>query len=141
MTVEQVLRATKAIAPAIEIIDSRILDWKFKFEDTVADNGSSAGAIIGTPTDLPSFEELADIPVIVKKNGEIIDQGVSSAVMGNPAKAIAWLANMLSEYDISLKAGQFILAGAITAAAFFEANDQFEIDFGTYGQLKVTFAD
>lgn len=141
VTVEQVLQATKAIAPAIEIIDSRIMDWKFKFEDTVADNGSSAGAIIGTPSDLPSFEELANIPIVVKKNGEVIDQGVSSAVMGNPAKAIAWLANMLSEYDISLKAGQFILAGAITAAVFFEVNDEFEIDFGNYGQLKVQFTD
>lgn len=141
VTEEQVLQATKAIAPAIEIIDSRILDWKFKFEDTVADNGSSAGAIIGTPLEVPTLEELANIPVVAKKNGQIFDQGVSSAVMGNPATAIAWLANMLSEYNISLKAGQFVLAGAVTGAVFFEANDQFEINFGQYGQLNVTFTD
>ena len=141
VTEEQVLQATKAIAPAIEIIDSRITDWKFKFEDTVADNGSSAGAIIGELIDLPSLEELTTITVLAKKNGEVFDKGVSSAVMGNPATAIAWLANMLSKYDISLKADQFILSGAITAAVFFQANDQFEIDFGTYGKLNVTFTD
>jgi 2-keto-4-pentenoate hydratase len=141
VTEQQVLQATKAIAPAIEIIDSRIVDWKFKFEDTVADNGSSAGAIIGAPIDVPSLEELANISIVAKKNGEVFDQGVSSAVMGNPATAIAWLANMLSEYDITLKANQFILAGAITAAVPFEVNDLFEIDFGTYGQLNVTITE
>jgi len=141
VTEEQVLAATKAIAPAIEIIDSRITDWKFKFEDTVADNGSSAGAIVGELADVPSYEELGQIEVIASKNGQQFDQGMSSAVMGNPAKAVAWLANMLSEYDITLKAGQFILAGAITAAVTFNAGDVFEVDYGKYGKVTVTFTE
>ena len=66
------MRATKAIAPAIEIIDSRILDWKFKFEDTVADNGSSAGAIIGTPLEVPSLEELSNISIVARKMGKFL---------------------------------------------------------------------
>ncbi|MER2107027.1 MAG: fumarylacetoacetate hydrolase family protein [Solibacillus sp.] len=141
VTPEQVLQATEAIAPAIEIIDSRIQDWKFKFQDTVADNGSSAGAILGKPCAVPTLDELAAIELVAQKNGEVFDQGVSSAVMGNPAKAVAWLANMLSEYDIQLKAGQFILAGAITAAVPFEAGDRFDISFGHYGAVSVTFTD
>ena len=141
VTAEQVLKATEAIAPAIEIIDSRIMDWKFKFQDTVADNGSSAGAIIGEPKSVPSYGELANIRLVAKKNGEIFDEGVSSAVMDNPANAVAWLANMLSDYNISLKAGQFILAGAITAAVPFEPGDTFEIDYGEYGHVKVTFTE
>jgi len=141
VTAEEVLKATEAIAPAIEIIDSRIMDWKFKFQDTVADNGSSAGAIIGELKAVPSFDELANIRLVAKKNGEIFDEGVSSAVMDNPANAVAWLANMLSDYNISLKAGQFILAGAITAAVPFEPGDEFEVDYGEYGQVKVTFME
>lgn len=141
VTAEQVLQATEAIAPAIEIIDSRIQDWKFKFQDTVADNGSSAGAILGKPCPVPTFDELASIDIVAQKNGEVFDRGVSSAVMGNPAQAVAWLANMLSEYDIHLKAGQFILAGAITAAVPFEVGDRFDVSFGQYGAVGVTFTD
>lgn len=139
VTAEQVLAATAYVAPAIEIIDSRIRDWKFLFEDTVADNGSSAGAILGQHFAPPTMEELAKISIVAKKNGEVFDQGVSNAVMENPANAVAWLANMLADYDISLKAGQFILSGAITAAVPFAENDEFSVDYGEYGQVKVAF--
>ncbi len=141
VTAEQVLQATEAIVPAIEIIDSRITDWKFRFEDTVADNGSSAGAILGVKKSKPTMEELASIQMTAKKNDEIFDTGMSSAVMENPAKAVAWLANMLESYDITLKAGQFILSGAITAAVPFEPGDVFDIDFGSYGQVNIAFSD
>lgn len=141
VTEQDVLAATEAIAPAIEIIDSRIKDWKFKFEDTVADNGSSAGAILGDLFEVPTYEELGQIEVVASKNGQEFDRGLSSAVMGNPAKAVAWLANMVSEYDISLKAGQFILAGAITAAVPFEAGDVFEVTYGQYGKVSVSFSE
>ena len=90
-----------------------------------------------TAVDLQALET---IELVAKRNGEVFDKGISSAVMGNPAKAVAWLANMLSDYDITLKAGQFILAGAITAAVAFEAGDTFEADFGTYGTVRVAFS-
>lgn len=141
ITADHVMQATEAVVPAIEIIDSRIRDWQFRFEDTVADNGSSAGAILGDVRSHPTMEELSTIKVTAMKNGEVFDEGISSAVMENPAKAVAWLANMLAAYNISLKAGQFILAGAITAAVPFEAGDVFEIDYGAYGNVKVTFSD
>lgn len=139
VTAEQVLAATAYVAPAIEIIDSRIRDWKFLFEDTVADNGSSAGAILGEKIPTPTLEELEKIAIVATKNGKEFDRGVSNAVMENPANAVAWLANMLAEYDITLKAGQFILSGAITAAVPFEVGDVFAIDYGTYGKVQVEF--
>lgn len=137
---QDVIEATEAIAPAIEIIDSRIENWQFQFQDTVADNGSSAGAVIGQMRTAVDLQALETIELVAKRNGEVFDKGVSSAVMGNPAKAVAWLANMLSDYDITLKAGQFILAGAITAAVPFEDGDTFEADFGTYGTVRVAFS-
>jgi 2-keto-4-pentenoate hydratase len=137
---QDVIAATEAIAPAIEIIDSRIENWQFQFQDTVADNGSSAGTVIGKMRTAVDLQALETIELVAKRNGEVFDKGVSSAVMGNPAKAVAWLANMLSDYDITLKAGQFILAGAITAAVPFEVGDTFEADFGTYGTVRVAFS-
>lgn len=137
---KDVIAATEAIAPAIEIIDSRIENWQFQFQDTVADNGSSAGAVIGQIRTAVDLQALETIELVAKRNGEIFDEGVSSAVMGNPAKAVAWLANMLSDYDITLKAGQFVLAGAITAAVPFKAGDTFEADFGAYGTVRVAFS-
>lgn len=137
---QDVIAATESIAPAIEIIDSRIENWQFQFQDTVADNGSSAGTVIGQMRTAVDLQALETIELVAKRNGEVFDKGVSSAVMGNPARAVAWLANMLSDYDITLKAGQFILAGAITAAVPFEAGDTFEADFGTYGTVRVAFS-
>lgn len=137
---QDVMAATEFIAPAIEIIDSRIENWKFQFQDTVADNGSSAGTLIGQMRTAVGLQELETIELVAKRNGEVFDRGLSNAVMGNPARAVAWLANVLSDYDISLKAGQFILAGAITAAVPFEAGDTFEANFGTYGTVRVAFS-
>ena len=137
---QDVMAATEYIAPAIEIIDSRIENWQFQFQDTVADNGSSAGTVIGQMRTAVDLRELETIELVANRNGEVFDRGLSSAVMGNPARAVAWLANMLSDYDISLKAGQFILAGAITAAVPFEAGDTFEANFGSYGTVRVAFS-
>ncbi len=137
---QDVMAATEYIAPAIEIIDSRIENWQFQFQDTVADNGSSAGTVIGQMRTAVDLRELETIELVANRNGEVFDRGLSNAVMGNPARAVAWLANMLSDYDISLKAGQFILAGAITAAVPFEAGDTFEANFGSYGTVRVVFS-
>ena len=76
VTVQDVIDATAYVVPAVEVIDSRIADWQIKFEDTVADNGSSAGAVLGGKrTLLSDIEDIADIPMTVKKNGEFFRQG------------------------------------------------------------------
>lgn len=137
VTVQDVIDATSYVVPAIEVIDSRIADWKIKFEDTVADNGSSAGAILGKKrTLLEDIEDIANIRMVVKKNGEFLDEATSSAVLGNPLNAVVWLANELSEYDISVKPGMFVLSGALSKAVPFEAGDEFEADFGVLGKVN-----
>lgn len=137
VTVQDVIDATAYVVPAIEVIDSRIADWKIKFEDTVADNGSSAGAILGKKrTLLEDIEDIANIRMVVKKNGEFLDEATSSAVLGNPLNAVVWLANELSEYDISVKPGMFVLSGALSKAVPFEAGDEFEADFGVLGKVN-----
>ena len=139
VTVMDVIGATDYIAPAIEIIDSRIGDWKIAFEDTVADNGSSAAAVIGgKPASLDGID-LAHIGMVAYKNGEMIDSGAGAAVLGSPLRSVAWLANSLAKYDVSLKAGEIILSGALTGAVEAEDQDTFTAEFDQIGSVSVTF--
>ena len=141
VTIEDVIKATDYVVPAVEIIDSRIRDWKFKFEDTVADNGSSAGAIIGKDSKLLSEINLPEVKMSLYKNDELIDSAYGSAVMGNPIEAVAWLANEVGAYDISLNAGEIILAGALSKAIPMKDGDQFKAEFENLGTVSATFKD
>jgi 2-keto-4-pentenoate hydratase len=139
VTTDDVTRATDYVVPAAEIIDSRIKDWKFKFEDTVADNGSSAGAIIGKDKKPLDEVDLPKVKMNLYKQGEFIDSAYGSAVMGNPIEAVAWLANEVGAYNISLNPGEIILAGALAKAVPIEAGDQFRAEFENLGTVTATF--
>ncbi|MDF2903690.1 MAG: 2-oxopent-4-enoate hydratase [Bacillus sp. (in: firmicutes)] len=139
VSITNVIDATDYIVPAFEVIDSRIKDWKIKFEDTVADNGSSAKVVLGgIPTKIDQVD-LRHIGMVVDVNGAQIATGAGAAVLGNPLKAVAWLANKLGEYDISLKAGEVILSGAITAAVPIRSGDIFNAHFAHIGSVSVGF--
>jgi 2-keto-4-pentenoate hydratase len=139
VTIEDVLEATEYIAPALEIVDSRITDWKITLVDTIADNASCGLFVIGeerfslTDIDLPSIE------MNLFKNGVLINTGYGSDVLGHPAKCVAWLANKLSEYNVVLKAGEVILSGALSAAVVAEKGDRFTAGFSHIGKVEVTF--
>lgn len=139
VSIVDVIDATNYIVPAIEVIDSRIEDWKIKFEDTVADNGSSASAIIGgKPTKLEGID-LTRIGMVAYQNGEMIDTGAGAAVLGNPLRSVAWLANSLSKYGVSLNAGEIILSGALTRAVEVKKNDTFTAEFAHIGSVTASF--
>ncbi|WP_416825615.1 2-keto-4-pentenoate hydratase [Ectobacillus polymachus] len=139
VTILDVVEATDYIAPAFEVIDSRIKDWKIRFEDTVADNGSSAKVIIGgKPTRLEDVD-LQHIGMVVYKNGKYLDSATGAAVMGNPIRAVAWLANALGKYDISLHAGEMVLSGALSAAVPIEHGDTFTAEFAHIGTVSASF--
>ncbi|MFC3041809.1 2-keto-4-pentenoate hydratase [Virgibacillus xinjiangensis] len=139
VTAENVMDATDYVVPAIEIIDSRIRDWKIKFEDTVSDNGSSAGAIFGEGTCSLDAIDLPNVEMKVYKNDKFLDEATGAAVMGNPVAAVAWLANAVGEYDISLKAGEKILAGALSKAVDIEGGETFKAEFSGLGTVTATF--
>lgn len=139
VSVLDVIEATDYIVPAIEVIDSRIRDWQIKFEDTVADNGSSACAIIGgKPTKLEGLD-LTHIGMVAYRNGEMIDSGAGAAVLGNPLRSIAWLANSLGKYDVALKSGEIVLSGALTSAIEVNDNDTFTAEFAHIGSVTASF--
>ncbi|MFB3163995.1 2-keto-4-pentenoate hydratase [Neobacillus sp. 179-J 1A1 HS] len=139
VTMNDVIEATDYVVPALEIIDSRIKDWQIKFEDTVADNGSSAGAIIGRTTTKIDDLDLAAVKMTVTRNGEYLDSADGSAVMGHPAQAVAWLANALGTYGISLHSGEVILSGALSKAIPIEDGDTFTAEFEHIGAVTAAF--
>lgn len=139
VTIIDVVEATDYVAPAFEVIDSRIKDWKIRFEDTVADNGSSARAILGGyPTPIEDID-LTHLGMAVYRNGKFLDAATGAAVMGNPARAVAWLANALGKYDISLHKGDIVLSGALTAAIPINNGDTFTADFAHIGSVSASF--
>ena len=140
VTVEDVLAATDAVAPALEIVDSRIRDWRITLVDTVADNASSAGLVCGPWSPLTDVPDLASLLVDLVVDGERVASGSGTEVLGHPAAAVAWLANTLSAYGTSLEPGHLVLPGAMTAAPFVTAGQKAEARFTALGPVSVTFA-
>lgn len=140
ITMTDVIRCSEGVIPALEIIDSRIVDWKIKLPDTVADNASSARIVLGGKiTPLLGFD-LRTVGMVLEKNGEVIATATGAAVLGNPPQAVAWLANKLAVYGISLRKGEVILSGSLTAAVPVAAGDFIRADFGPLGDVKIKFA-
>ncbi|MDQ0201431.1 2-keto-4-pentenoate hydratase [Neobacillus ginsengisoli] len=134
-----VLMATKYVVPTIEIIDSRITDWKIKLVDTVADNGSSARVVIGNKLSTIEGFDLRSQGMLFYKNDELVGTGAGAAALGHPAQAVAWLANKLHEFGIHLKAGELILPGALSCAISVNEGDTISAHFGHLGTVSVTF--
>lgn len=134
-----VLMATKYVVPTIEIIDSRITDWKIKLVDTVADNGSSARVVIGNKLSTIEGFDLRSQGMLFYKNDELVGTGAGAAALGHPAQAVAWLANKLHEFGIHLKAGELILPGALSGAISVNEGDTISAHFGPLGTVSVTF--
>ncbi len=136
-----VLQATDYVLPALEIVDSRIADWKITLPDTIADNASSGLYVLGGKPVSVDKVDLAQIGMVLYKNGEIVNTGVGAAALGNPATCVAWLANKLFEFGIVLKAGEVVLSGALSAAANAAPGDHFQARLAHLGEVSVRFTE
>jgi 2-keto-4-pentenoate hydratase len=139
VNIADVLRATEGVMASIEIVDSRVRDWKIKLADTIADNASSARFVVGSRLICPGKVDLRLLGMVLEKNGEVVNTGAGAAVMGHPASSVAWLANKLGEFGIALEEGEIILSGALTAAVDARAADCFLISFQGLGTVGVRF--
>lgn len=136
---QDVLAATEAIVPSIELIDSRIEDWRISLVDTIADNASSAGLLLGTGRARPDEVDPADVAAVLHRNGEVVAKGHSSAVLGNPATAVAWLARTVAAFGVTLEAGHVILPGSCTQAIDVRPGDSFVAEFEGLGSVHASF--
>jgi len=134
-----VAQAVASVHAAIEIVDSRIADWKITFADTVADNGSSAFFVLsqrGLPLDGLDLEGAAMEMTI---NGEVRSTGVGSAALGNPLNAAAWLACTLAARGEPLKAGDVLLAGALGPMVAISPGDHVRTSIRGIGEASFSY--
>jgi 2-keto-4-pentenoate hydratase len=134
-----VLGAVRYALPAIEIIDSRIADWRIGLADTIADNASSGGFVLGA-TPLPLTFDAALIGCVFRRNGRIVQTGAGAAVLGSPLHAATWLANTLTARGARLEAGHVILTGSVTAAVPVTAGDTVTATFDRLGSATAVFS-
>lgn len=132
----EVLAATAAVTPAIDILDSRFAGYAFTLADVTADNASSGRFAIGNPVEVGDMN-LATIGCVFEKNGELVDTAAGAAVLGHPAASVAWFVNKLAERDRSLPAGSLVLAGALTGAVPIAAGDSVMVSIDRIGTLEL----
>jgi 2-keto-4-pentenoate hydratase len=139
VTVPQALAAIEGVLPSIEIIDSRIADWRIALEDTVADNASAGLFVLGDRVTAPDGLDLAMLGMALWRNGELAGTGAGAAVLGHPARCVAWLANKLAAFGEELSAGDVVLPGALHVAIEVRPGDVVRADFARLGSVRVRF--
>lgn len=136
---EQVAAAVASVHAAIEIVDSRIADWKITFADTVADNGSSAFFVLSDVGKPLAGLDIYTAGMVMEVNGEIASLGVGAAALGNPLHAATWLAQTLASRGAPLKAGDILLAGALGPMVTLKPGDHVRALVGGLGDCSFTF--
>ncbi|WP_448508142.1 2-keto-4-pentenoate hydratase [Immundisolibacter sp.] len=116
LTPEQVAAATAAVLPAIEVVDSRYRDYRFKSVDNIADNSSAARYVLGAPRALSDVGDLRLVGVLLSIDGVPVDQGIGASALGSPLAAVAWLVAHLCARGEGLRAGEVVLTGGLTRA-------------------------
>lgn len=145
VTRAQVIAATDYVAPALEILDTRILRQDAetgamrKIFDTIADNAANAGIVIGQARHDPSAVDLRWAGAIVSRNGEVEETGLGAGVLDDPALGIVWLVNRLAEYGQGLKAGQVVLSGSFIRPVEAPPGSRIVADFGSFGRVDLAF--
>ncbi|MDI2099039.1 2-keto-4-pentenoate hydratase [Ruicaihuangia caeni] len=139
VTVAEAIQAVDYAIASIEIIDSRIADWKITLVDTIADNASSGGVVLGTrPVELRDID-LFTTGCVLTKNGAVVDTGAGGAVLGSPIGSLVWLANTLGQLGVSLEAGEVVMPGSVCAAVAVSAGDTVTAHFGALGPVTARF--
>lgn len=138
---DEVAAAIASIHAAIEIVDSRIADWKITFADTVADNGSSAFFVLARDGLPLGTLDLAAAPMEMSINSEVVSTGTGAAALGSPLNAAAWLARTLADRGEPLKAGDIVLAGALGPMVPLARGDVVEVRIGGIGACSFSYHD
>jgi 2-keto-4-pentenoate hydratase len=140
VTPQEVLSASEAVAYAIEIVDSRIENWRIKIQDTIADNASYGGFVLGSWQKGLLEKDLRTLGMVLSKNGQLVAQGTGAACLDHPARAVAWLANKLSEFGIALEPGDIVMSGSWIPVQAAAKGDVFVLEAYGCQPLSLRFA-
>jgi 2-keto-4-pentenoate hydratase len=139
-TIAELMRAVAFVAPALEIVDSRIADWKISIVDTVADNGSSARFVLGNTIRKLTDVDLLTCGMVMTKDGSPVSVGSGAACLGHPLKAALWLARKLAAAGEPLRAGDVVLTGALGPMVSAQPGDSYEAKISGLGSVAARFA-
>jgi len=140
-TNSDVIMATSGIMGAVELVDSRIKDWKINISEAVADNSLHAGFVLGPFMRPISGFDLRHEGVVMSKNGRLLASACGVEALGNPINAVTWLANKLSAFDREIQAGEIILTGSLTEFFFVEPGDIVNVSFSNLGSIQFPIGD
>ena len=132
--------AVAAVAPALEVIDSRYRDFAFTLEDVVADNTSASGYVIGPWVDSARAGDLGNRGVRLEVDGRLVESGSTAAILGHPSRAIHEAARLARLHGFELRAGMVLLAGAATAAVPLSSPGVVEATVSGLGSVAVRVA-
>jgi 2-keto-4-pentenoate hydratase len=138
-TMGELMRAIAYVVPALEIVDSRIRDWKITLIDTVADNGSSARFVLGAAPKRLTDVDLEACGMAMTRNGAIVSVGSGAACLGHPLKAALWLAQAMSAAGSPLRAGDVVLTGALGPVSPAAAGEFYEARISGFAPVNVRF--
>lgn len=138
-TVADVIRATDFVLPAMEVVDSRILNWDITILDTVADNASAGVMVLGGPPRRLRDLDLAGTGMAMTRNSRVLSTGIGAACLGNPVNAVAWLARRMAALGKPLKAGDLVMSGALGPLAPVAAGDCIDAFFSGIGTVRAVF--
>ncbi|SFN60422.1 2-keto-4-pentenoate hydratase [Mycetocola miduiensis] len=139
LSLVDVIGAVDYAIASLEIIDSRVADWKIKLADTIADNASSGAVVLGNRPVRLDVADLGLAGCILTRNGDVVATGAGAAVLGNPLNGVLWLANKLGSLGQTLEEGSVVMAGSITAAVPIAPGDVFTATFAHLGDVRARF--
>ena len=136
-------RAVAGVAASMEIVDSRIADWRIKLADTVADLASNGAVAVSSRVVPLEGLDTRLIGMTLTRNGELVDTGAGAAALGDPLAVVAWLANVLGEHGVALEPGHLVMTGALHAAVPMAAGEVWRAEFDRLGpvSIRVTAGD
>jgi 2-keto-4-pentenoate hydratase len=137
VTVRQAYAAIGAAMAGLEIVDSRIENWRIRLADTIADLASNGAAVFGRAVTPSPDLDYRLVGMVFSRNGELVATGAGAAALGDPVAVVAWLANVLGEHGIALEAGQVIMTGALHAAVPLSPGDTFTAEFDRLGSITL----
>lgn len=141
VTAVEAIRAVDFACASLEIVDCRMRDWKVSALDLIADNGASARYVLSPTAFSVRDWDLSSVGMALSQNGEVRVTGSGAATLGSPFHALAFLANRLGEKGLSLKEGQVILTGALSAMITVKGGDSYTGEFQRLGKVSIRFSE
>ena len=145
VSVDDVMRATDYIVPALELIAARTYridpdsGYVRRIQDTIADNAASAGVIMTEESFSPDSVDLRWCGALLYRNGIVEETGLAAGVLDHPANGIVWIARRFAPHGIALEPGQVLLSGSFTRPVPVRPGDEFRADYGSLGSIDCRF--